>query len=136
VTTPYDDAHTVRGLTVLDGVLYGHASGGRLFGLDPDTREIVVEGSFDDSIARKQEGREAHYREMATGDLRAHDGRLYGVTAQRAFVFDPERGDVEVFREDLRGDEAWHNFPQLAIDDAGSLYVAEGKDLLQVELSG
>ncbi|MFB6295721.1 MAG: hypothetical protein ABEH66_02645, partial [Halobacteriales archaeon] len=134
-TTPYDDAHTIRGLTVLDGLVYGHASGGRLFGIDPGTREVVVEGSFDDSIDRGQEGREAHYREMATGDLRAHGGRIYGVTAQRAVVFDPERGEVETLQEGLRGDEAWHNFPQVAIDDDGSLYVAEGKDLLQVEIA-
>lgn len=133
-TTPFEDAETISGLTALDGILYGQASGGRLFGLDPETREVVVERSYANGLDREGEGREAHYREMATGDLRAHGERLYGVDAQRLFVFDPECGTLDVLCDELEGTEGWHNFPQLAIDDRGRVYVADGKDLLQVAL--
>jgi outer membrane protein assembly factor BamB len=130
--TPFDDAETIRGLTALDGTLYGQATGGRLFGLDPGTREVVVERSFGEGLEREGEGRENHYREMATGDLRVHGGRVYGVDARRLFVFDPEDGELDVLCDDLAGAEGWHNFPQLAIDDGGRIYVADGKDLLGV----
>ncbi|MFB6295840.1 MAG: hypothetical protein ABEH66_03245, partial [Halobacteriales archaeon] len=118
-TTPFEGTGTIKGLTACRGLLYGQSWEEGLFGLDPDTREIVLR------------------REIRTGgDLQAHDGRVFGVNDEELFVYDPDTRELEVLVDGLGGEEAWHNFSQLAIDDADMIYVARGRDLLQVEVTG
>jgi hypothetical protein len=134
--TPFEGTRKIRGLTPLDGLLYGQASDERFFAIDPATREVVLERDFGpDGGYGGDIRRDRHYREVVVGECCALGGCVYGVNFDRLFVYDPETGTLAILLDGLGGKEAWHNFPQLAIE-GDTVYVAEGKELLEVELDG
>jgi outer membrane protein assembly factor BamB len=107
----------IMGLAGHEGRLYGRAVDGAFFGFDPETRERTVEREMD-----------------ASGDVIAHGGLIYGVDTERLFAYDPAADELDVLLDDLPSEDAWHNFPQVAVDAEGALYVGRKKDLLRVEL--
>ncbi|MFB6295856.1 MAG: hypothetical protein ABEH66_03325 [Halobacteriales archaeon] len=129
------EAETVRGLTAVDDVLYGQAGVGRFFAFDPASREVVHERPIGPGEPQDPAGMHAHDREVATGDVIASGGCLYGVTDDCLFGYDPGDGEFAVLLDGLDGRNGWHNYPQLAVDAEGALYVGDGTDLRRVELS-
>ncbi|MFB6295839.1 MAG: PQQ-binding-like beta-propeller repeat protein [Halobacteriales archaeon] len=116
-STALEDHAGIMGLAAHGGRLYGRATDGTFFGFDPETRERTVEHELSGS-----------------GDVVAHDGVVYGVDTERLFAYDPSADELGVLVDDLRGEDAWHNFPQLAIGEDGAAYIGREKDLLRVEL--
>jgi hypothetical protein len=117
--TPFEGTGSIKGLTACEGILYGQSWEEGFFGFDPEAREVVVRREI-----------------KAGGSQQAHDGVVFGVNADQLFAYDPGSRRLEVLLDGLGGEEAWHNYPQLAIDGSDAVYVAQGKDLLQVELEG
>jgi len=110
----------VLGLVAYDGRLYASTIGGSLFGFDPASHERTFVRSVGEA--------------KRAGELLVRGDRIYGADSARLYAYDPATDELSVLLDDLDADDAWHNFPQLTVDEAGSLYVARETDLLRVEL--
>lgn len=116
------DCPGVLGLVTYDGRLYGSTIDGSLIGFDPASLERTLVRSVGEA--------------KRSGDLLVRGDRIYGADTAKLYAYDPASDELSVLLDDLDADDAWHNFPQLTVDEEGSLYVARGKDLLQVKLDG
>ena len=102
--TPVPGKNSIAGLVSHDGMLYGVASGGTLFAVDPATRETVGQVSVGN-----------------TGEIEVgHDGMLYGAFGAGITRIDPETLQTETYASDV------HAFNgELAQNDEGYLYAVD-----------
>lgn len=106
-TVPVSGKNSVVGLTALDGTLYGVASGGTLFAVDPMTRETVVMTEVG-----------------ATGELEVdNQGNLYGGFGSGIARINPKTLETETFVSDITpfgGETAINNEGYIYTVDADS----------------
>ena len=113
---PLPGVRSIRHLTELDGTLYGTA-GDRIFAFDPQRREVTGTKSLPG----------------ASGEIKAWNGRLFTVTANRVLEVDPRTLEVSVLADCLGAQ--WHNEPNLAIDeDTGLAYTLVGRRIARLDL--
>ncbi len=105
------------GLAEMDGRLYGLGVRGTLFVMDPQTGEV----------------RETKRPFSWGGRLLAGRDRIYGVTDDQFFRFDPRTLNVEILVDGL--DSRWFpNWPSLARDEDGAFYVVREANVLKVDV--
>lgn len=111
----------IIGLDNRGSTIYGRSLDGRLFGFEVDTQQVTLERQIGEGDR--------------TGGLIESNELIYTVDTSELVSYDPDTDTLTVLIDDLDAADAWHNFPQVTIDDDGRLYVAKGKNLVQVKLS-